>query len=214
VDRRRARWHRRRLRGRGATPSGRQVAGAGRRSVIGGRCRCRSGGPGSPTLSLGRADRLARAARATLEGDQRMNGHAHPGALIRRVQGSSPWRSGRGLRLRTPGSALNCLVRRQTVPIDNLHRRASAQLMGCRGCFVWPAGRTQSDISNRSSSALVTGPCGAAGIVAGPAARVPTTSGVFYVGRSTRCEFGQVRALPPGRSVSLSRPSGLLAANA
>ena len=106
------------------------------------------------------------------------------------------------------------LLRRQGESILDLHGSTFLLVRYCRGCFALPAGGTQSDISNRSSSALVTGPCGAAGIVAGPAARVPTTSGVFYVGRSTRCEFGQVRALPPGRSVSLSRPSGLLAANA
>jgi hypothetical protein len=40
----------------------------------------------------------------------------------------------------------------------------------------------------------------------------PATSGVFYVGTSTRCEFAQVRALPPGRSVSPARPCGRLPA--
>ncbi len=48
--------------------------------------------------------------------------------------------------------------------------------------------------------------------VAPPA--LPTTSGVFYVGTSTRCELAQVRALPPGRSVSPARPSGYLRAKA
>jgi hypothetical protein len=97
------------------------------------------------------------------------------------------------------------LFGRQSVPRLNLHGSVFPQVRYCRGCFVCPAGGTQLDILTRSSNALVSGLLELSQVLP------PTpssTSGLLNVGRSTRCEFAQVGAVPPGRSVGMARPFG------
>jgi hypothetical protein len=112
---------------------------------------------------------------------------------------------------RTPPEARTCAIEPITratsgaLPLghmpatDDFHGAASAF-----PCLAGPAGGTQSDISTRSSNALVIDLRAAAGIVAGPASGDLLNIGcVLY-----RHEAAQVGALPPGRSAGLAEPFG------